>query len=572
MGGESVSVPDSPGRRADAQKPAITRLDPSKLPAIRFRLGGEITLQLFYALPSCSHILFRPLSRRSMSTSPFEIFRRNLKPLMVFLTLLALLSFVVLPVVQSSMQARQGMGSGNTVVAKFAGAELTRSRVDYFTRNHQSTVRFLVDLAEETIAKGGVPRTAGFQYNAQQKQVQSLGINENPSTEGTIRTFMFSGQASEEGFALDDSSISRWLERFTDGMFSEGEITSKLMQATRNEMGRPHLYEQLRNHLLADVYLRRGNVALVSSTGALLTPDEQWRNFLKMNQSATTDVYGVLVNDYIEKTNTSPSESKIREVFEDGKERDPTEQSPEPAFHRPYQASYEYLVGDYQEFLTAAVADVTEEEIKAEYERRLKGGDFKLPDEPLDDANEELSLDADESDATESDASEMAAEENKSEESSKEEAELTEEPATEDQSGLKSRDAIRLVMFQDEGTAVEKPAAEKVEAAAEEDKEAAEETTEAPAEEDADMKEEAATEAESAAEEPANEPMEAEAKPETSTAEATDAEPADMKQAEATEEEPQEPRNPKSSRSTKSAKRSPKTWLVPLLAKQWTKR
>ncbi|TWT49252.1 hypothetical protein Pla22_44450 [Rubripirellula amarantea] len=469
-----------------------------------------------------------------MNTSPFEIFRRNLKPLMVFLTLLALLSFVVLPVVQTYLQQSGGMGGGgNSVVAKFNGAELTRSRVDYFTRNHQSTVRFLNDLAEETIAKGGVPRTAGFQYNAQQKQIQSLGINENPSTEGTVRTFMFASQASKEGFALDDSSLSRWLERFTDGMFSDGEITSKLMQSTRNEMGRPHLYEQLRNHLLADVYLRRGNVALVSSTGALLTPDEQWRNFLKMNQNATADAYGILVNDYIEKTNASPSETRIREVYEEGKNRDPNEQSPEPAFHRQYEAAFEYVVGDYQEFLTAAIANVTEEEIKAEYERRLKGGDFKLPDDPASDDGE-LSLEADENEAdeeaemtevevTEPDNGEVKTDaepkaETPSAESTEPAAESTEpaaentepaaestepttestEPAGDDQSRSNSNSAIRLVMFQDDDAPAGETSGD--EPVADEETDAASNDTakeEAPAEE---MKQETPSEQEADAE------------------------------------------------------------------------
>lgn len=321
-----------------------------------------------------------------MNYSPFEIFRRNLKPLMVFLTLLALMAFVVLPTMQSYMQNQAG-GGGDAVVAKFAGGSLKQSRVDYFTRNHQSTVRFLAELAEHTIALGGVPATPGFQYDAKNKRIERLGINESPSVESTIRTFMFANEATKEGFELDDASLSGWLESFTGGMISDGEITARLMKATGNQMGRPHLYEQLRNHLLADVYLRRGNASLMSTNGVLMTPDEQWRNFLKLNQSATVSAYGVLVNDYLDQTNKTPSDQRIREVFEEGKDRDPNEQSAEPAFHQQYAARFEYLVGDYRQFLDAEIAKLTEDQIKAEYERRIKGGDFQLPQE--DEAKEE---------------------------------------------------------------------------------------------------------------------------------------------------------------------------------------
>ncbi len=82
-----------------------------------------------------------------MSNSPFEVFRRNLKPLMVLLTGLALFAFVVLPVLDTYMRRQMGT-IGDEVVATFDRTQLTRNRVEYFTRNHQSTVRFLVELAE----------------------------------------------------------------------------------------------------------------------------------------------------------------------------------------------------------------------------------------------------------------------------------------------------------------------------------------------------------------------------------------------------------------------------------------
>lgn len=343
-----------------------------------------------------------------MNYSPFEIFRRNLKPLMVFLTLLALMAFVVLPTLQSYMQT-QGGGGGDPVVAKFAGGSLKRSRVDYFTRNHQSTVRFLAELALEAINRGGVPSTPGFQYDAQNKRIQRLGINENPSIESSIRTFMFASEATKEGFELDDASLSGWLESFTGGVISDSEITARLMKATGNQMGRPHLYEQLRNHLLADVYLRRGNAALVTSSGVVMTPDEQWRNFLKLNQNATISAYAVLVNDYLDQTDKSPSDDRIREVFEEGKDRDANDQSPEPGFHQQYSARFEYLVGDYRQFLDREIEKLSEDAIKAEYERRVKGGDFQLPEqeEPAaeSDGEEEASMEL-EDEAVESDFAE----------------------------------------------------------------------------------------------------------------------------------------------------------------------
>jgi hypothetical protein len=405
--------------------------------------------------------------------SPFEIFRRNLKPMMVVLTGLALFAFVVLPALQTYMSQNSG-GAGEATAASFSGTNLSYNRVNYFTRNHNSTIRFLNELATETIAKGGVPRTAGFQYDQQNKQVQSLGINQSPSTDSTIRTFMLAAEAREAGFDLDDSSLDVWLEQFTDGRFSDGEIDAMLMQSTQNQMGRPHLYEQLRNHLLADVYLRRGYAGLFTGDGAmsmpLMTPAEQWTNFLKLNQKATANAYGFLVSDFLEKTSKTPTESQILATYDEGKDRDFSDQSPDPAFHRRYTAKFEYLVGSYQTFLDEEVAKLPEEQIRAEYERRLKGGDFQLPEDAKPDMIDTTAEEA----ATEDKPAEDKPAEDKPADQPTEEKPANEQPTEEaapaedapkpeasDQSQQTVDRSIRLVAFQEEAAASQdEPAAD----------------------------------------------------------------------------------------------------------------
>ena len=200
--------------------------------------------------------------------SPFEIFRRNLKPLMVLLTGLALFAFVVLPALDTYMRRGGGASATDAELASFDGKPLRRSRVEYLTRNHQSTVRFLRELAEETIRRGGVPQTPGFVYDSQNRTIQSIGIDERPSELATVRTMQFANEAKKAGFELDDTAIASWLYSFTDqGTVPEGEMFAMLMQSTQNQMGKAHLYEQLRNQLLAELY-QRGNISGLSRSMA----------------------------------------------------------------------------------------------------------------------------------------------------------------------------------------------------------------------------------------------------------------------------------------------------------------
>ncbi|MEM9586039.1 MAG: hypothetical protein AAGA03_02055 [Planctomycetota bacterium] len=321
-----------------------------------------------------------------MSNSPFEIFRRNLKPLMVVLTGLALFSFVVLPALDSYLRRSGGAAQmADPVVATFDGKEIRQSREINFTRNHLSTLRFLSELAQQTIDRGGAPRVPGFQYNAQTKQIQAVGITPQPGPTTTVQVLQMAGEAKKAGLELDDTAIGVWLNNFTDGILSESEVIALLMQSTQNTMGRYHLYDQLRSHLLADAYQRGALSGLVDGRMPIQTPSELWESFKKLNQSARVSAYGVLVSEYVDQTDADPGLAKIQEVYEDGKERFPSDQSPDPGFRRPYVAEFEYVAANLNSFTERVAVGFSEEELREEYERRLSGGDFVLPEETTED-------------------------------------------------------------------------------------------------------------------------------------------------------------------------------------------
>jgi hypothetical protein len=300
-----------------------------------------------------------------MNNSPFEIFRRNLKPLMVFLTALALFAFVVLPVLDQYM--RQNEGTRNEqVVATFDGQKLTRERAEGFTRGHRATLMFLEDLAQRTLANGGRPQTAGFATDAQ-NQISSLGINPEPSLEGSIRTFVFAGQASKKGYALSDSELSVWLERFCDGMYTEAELNSLAKKRSSNSMNLPMVKEQLKLHMLAQVFINRGYAGL-----RVTTPDQTWRSFKKLNEKATANTYAVLVSDYLDAVDKlDVDNAAVVDLFNEGKDRFPNPDSAEVGFRQRYKAKFQYISGSTENFLADEISKLTEEELRAAYKKKV---------------------------------------------------------------------------------------------------------------------------------------------------------------------------------------------------------
>ncbi len=367
-----------------------------------------------------------------MSSSPFELFRRNLKPLMVLLTLLALFSFVVLPSIAMYQQRAGMMGGGNTQLASFDGGEYDINKVSYFTRTHYATVQFLAQLAETTIARGGSPKVAGFRYNTQQNRVESLGINSNPGDEESVRTMMYAAEAKKAGLDLDDTAIRSWLTAFTDGRLNDAEINGVLQSSTRNQLGQFHLYEQLRTQLLTQAYQRKVLAGLAIEGQPIVPPAQQWELFLRLNRRAVADAFAVNVSDFIEKTNEKPSASEIKRVFEEGKTRFPDEQSPQPAFRRPYLASFEYLAGSLEDFIAREVATLTEEQLRAEYQRRLEGGDFKMPEFPAEQTADPLAPAEPAAPAEEMKPADAPADESKPEDEPKPEEPKAEDPKPEE--------------------------------------------------------------------------------------------------------------------------------------------
>ncbi|MEL6105143.1 MAG: hypothetical protein AAFU85_03870 [Planctomycetota bacterium] len=302
---------------------------------------------------------------------------------MTALILLAMFSFVVLPTISGAM--RQGSGMSDPVLAELDGVKLTASRVETFTQNHYRTVQFLRRLAQESIKRGSTPQVPGFNINPQTGDIQGIGISTVPSDELSIRTLQFAAEAERKGFELDDTSIELWLEQFTGGTISQSDVFRLLRKETGNRMGQPQLFDMLRKQLLSALYFRGSGATISNNSMAggqaqTLSPLDHWRNFLKLNQNASIQAYGVLVSDYIGETDDTPSQAEIEETYEEGKDRYPSRESADPGFRRRPTASFEYLMGELQKFRDIELAKLPEEAIRAEYERRLQGGDFVLPD------------------------------------------------------------------------------------------------------------------------------------------------------------------------------------------------
>jgi len=320
--------------------------------------------------------------------SPFSIFRDNLKPLMAFLTLVALLSFVVLPAVQMYLQYRQPSGNEEPI-ATYNGGSFEPSEIYYYQRLLGQSNRFLAAVHEYVINRKGTPRVPN--YGPVAFNVMSYGISVNNDPRSVIQTKLNAAEAKKMGIELDDTAIDSWMDLFTDGTLTSTELDGIRLQSSQNSLGKPQLYNLLRTELLSLLYSRIMVSGVATTQTFHVSPLEAWENFLKTEQRATVTAYPVHVDDFLAKAG-EPSSETVADLYARGKDRLPAPDGLEPAFRKPYTADIEYVEAVEDDFIASFAAKYSEDQLRAEYERRLAAGEFTMPAvegaAPLGDATE----------------------------------------------------------------------------------------------------------------------------------------------------------------------------------------
>ena len=305
-------------------------------------------------------------------SSPFATFRKNRQFWMASLVLLAILAFVVAPAIDMVGNAFRDGGVDNTVVVSWDGGRMTRSEVEVALQKRNQVLNFLRALGKKVIEYGGEPAVPGFSRSPS-GEIVSLGIDETLSPDRVCLSRIFSTQASRMGVQFDDRAADEFLLSFCDGKIADEEFYDIL----RSNTGGLTIYD-VRDQIKQDLaFLVVRNLA--GGINAARPPATTWRDFLKLNQTAKVEAFPVYVHDHVSKVQALPDESQIQEIFEEGRNRLPNSYSEVPGFVRPAKAKAEFVESRFQDWIEKEKPAITEEEIKAEYDRLISIGQLQVP-------------------------------------------------------------------------------------------------------------------------------------------------------------------------------------------------
>lgn len=325
--------------------------------------------------------------------SPFSIFRKNQRLWMAGAVLIAILAFVVAPMLESFSGYSRGTRPGaGAVAASWSGGSITQEQVETELTQLAIANTFLRKLAFEVREKGGFPQVPA----AASSDFGNLGITpETRDPNVIIRRKLFVEEAKRLGIHFDEQSVKTFLTRFVDGKLSGEQIQKSLREVSGGRMTLLDFNRLMKEELAQYAVLRLSDSAMrfegrdntqgfpMALPMAILTPpSKNWQYFQRFNRAATIEAYPVFVRDFKEAVTAEPSDRELRALFDEGKSvsQIEVEVQTQPAFMIPPKADFEFLTVNFLQVVEEEKGKIPEDVLRAEYERLVKENQFRVPD------------------------------------------------------------------------------------------------------------------------------------------------------------------------------------------------
>ncbi len=297
--------------------------------------------------------------------SPFKILRKYQKPILAVGVALLLLTWLVGDALFSGGPPRGGTGSADDrdeVVQSWDGGEITRGELEKRIVERNLLRNFLTRAYQLTREKVG--EEAEFAV----VPVVPLGRQEQNVEQAVLQTKILADAARKAGIVVTDQAINNYLKAFVQNAVSTAELNSLVGNGNRQGFSMRNVFDALREELLANT-CRASYQYLADST----TPELRYRDWLRVNDEVSVEVIPVTVSSFVDQID-DPTQEQLADFYELYRDRVASPEvlartrlpASQPGFMEPRRVQVEYLEADFEDFVTKAAAEVTDEEI-AEY-------------------------------------------------------------------------------------------------------------------------------------------------------------------------------------------------------------
>lgn len=321
--------------------------------------------------------------------SPFSIFRKNQRLWMAGAVLIAVLSFVVAPMLQSfsgyGPTTVRG-GEAKQIAASWSGGSITNEQIENELVQLSIANTFLRKLAVDVREKGGFPQVPEVRPD-----LAIVGISQESRDPAIIvQRKLMAAEAKRLGIHFDDQSVKTFLQKFVNGKISGEQIQKTLKEVSGGRMNLMDFNRLMREELAKNAMLRLANTSQrfeerVNAQGlpttVLSPPSKNWQYFTRFNRSASIEAFPVFVKDFETAVTGTPTDRELRALFDQGKEISRIDMPilTEPAFMTPSMADFEFIACDVDKIINEEMAKIPEDVLRAEYDRRVQQNQYRVP-------------------------------------------------------------------------------------------------------------------------------------------------------------------------------------------------
>jgi hypothetical protein len=288
-------------------------------------------------------------------SSPFKIFRKHQKVLLAVAGLMAMIAFVILPIVLQNFGMRQG-GSNPVVVSTTKYGDLKQSDMQNLRTRHDRVLGVLANMISKI-------RLIDSQYCRLMLE-QQFGSSKE---EELVSRWLMARRADELGINVSNETINGFLKDYSMDKLTPQEIQTFIKQIGGQGYTDQHFFDDMRDELkVRDLQ----NMFFVSIQG--MTPGQRWDYYCRVHQQAQIECIPVLVSQYAASFK-DPGKKVLEEYFDKYKDKVHSPYASEPGFRVPQKIEFAYFKADLKKFATPEY--VTDDEIQTYYEKDPKRWD-----------------------------------------------------------------------------------------------------------------------------------------------------------------------------------------------------
>jgi hypothetical protein len=306
--------------------------------------------------------------------SPFKIFRKHQKVLLVVAGLMAMIAFVILPIVLQNLGMSQG-GKNPVVATTTKYGDLKESNMKNLRDRHQCVLGVLSSMAS---------RLFGPEYE-QSFHDGLQNILGDSKEETLVNRWLMAKKANEIGIRVSDANITDFLVNnktfvgffMQDPQFARylpfilqnktlGKLTDKDFREIFARFGitQAVFYDMLREELKVQEFQSTFSLSILG-----MTPAQRWDYYCRTQRQAKIECIPVQVQPFAAAI-AKPSDDVLKAYFEKYKDSVKFPFSPEPGFRVPQKIEVEYFLANVDDF--AAPEKITEDEIQTYYDKDPK--------------------------------------------------------------------------------------------------------------------------------------------------------------------------------------------------------